>query len=56
MKIFVISEVDLDNLIRTKGGMFAGYQTLIDDIPLESLWALENLSDDRGVAGIGESG
>ena len=27
---------------------------LIDDIPLESLWALEDLSDNRGVAGIGK--
>lgn len=30
----VITEVDLDNLIRTKGAMFAGYQTLLDYVGL----------------------
>jgi len=29
---------------------------LVDVIPLNNMWALENLSDDRTVAGIGEDG
>lgn len=28
----VITEIDLDNLIRAKGAMFAGYQTLLDSV------------------------
>ncbi len=30
----VITEVDLDNLIRAKGAMYAGYQTLLDSVGL----------------------
>jgi len=30
----VITEVDLDNLMRAKGAMFAGYQTLLDSVGL----------------------
>lgn len=30
----VITEIDLDNLIRAKGAMFAGYQTLLDSVGL----------------------
>ena len=28
----VITEIDLDNLIRAKGAMFAGYQTLLESV------------------------
>ena len=30
----VITEVDLDNLMRAKGAMYAGYQTLLDSVGL----------------------
>ncbi|MCK4746521.1 MAG: DUF4445 domain-containing protein, partial [Bacteroidales bacterium] len=30
----VVTEVDLDNLIRAKGAMYAGYQTLLDSVGL----------------------
>ena len=30
----VITEIDLENLIRAKGAMFAGYQTLLDSVGL----------------------
>ncbi|MDF1613971.1 ASKHA domain-containing protein [Desulfurivibrio dismutans] len=31
----VISEVDLDNLIRAKGAMYAGYQTLLESVGMD---------------------